>query len=179
MAGLGRDLLRSFSRSKRGTAAIEFAIVVPVMVAMAGGGFELGRAFQAYNAANRLATQYAFTWSDCSDSPTGTCLTELGTYTPSAALANIAPQLITANISLRMFQVTVSGSTVNVVYAYPNGATPTPAEQTAATSTLTNGQSGVVVTVSYVHQLLVFTTLMNPIIGSSFTMAFTVVQVKA
>jgi hypothetical protein len=103
----------------------------------------------------------------------------LGTYTPSAALANIAPQLITANIGLRMFQVTVAGSSVHVVYGYPSGQTLTAAEQTAATSALNNGQTGVVVSVSYVHSLLVFSTLMSPIIGSSYTMAFTVVQVKA
>jgi hypothetical protein len=78
-----------------------------------------------------------------------------------------------------MFQVNVAQSTVNVVYAYPTGATPTAAEQTAAMSVLNNGQTGVVVSISYVHSLLVFTTLMSPIIGSSYTMTFTVVQVKA
>ncbi len=146
---------------------------------MAGACFELARAFQSYNAANRLATQYAFVWADCSDSPAGTCLTELSTYTTTSALANIAPQLITANIGLRMFQVTVDQGSVNTTYAYPTGATPTVAEQTAATSTLNNGQTGVVVSISYVHHLLAFSSLVSPIIGSSYTMAFTVVQVKA
>jgi Flp pilus assembly protein TadG len=174
-----KDLLARFRSSRLGTAAIEFAIVAPVMITMTGGAFELGRAFQAYNAANRLATQYAFTWADCSDSPVGTCLTEMSSYTSTNALANVAPQLITNNISLRMFQVTVAQSNVNVVYAYPSGATLTSAEQTAATSALTNGQTGVVVSISYVHNLVVFTTLMSPLIGSNYTMAFTVVQVKA
>jgi Flp pilus assembly protein TadG len=172
-------IIGRFLRGRAGTAAVEFAIVVPVMIGMTGGGFELGRAFQTYNAANRIATQYAFVWADCSDSPVGTCLTELGTYTPSAALANIVPQLTTANISLRMFQVTVAGSNVNVVYAYPTGQTPTAAEQAAATSALTNGQTGVIVSVSYVYSLQVFGALMSPFIGSSYTMAFTVVQLKA
>ncbi len=172
-------LIGRFLRGRSGTAAVEFAVIVPVMIGMMGGGFELGRAFQAYDAANRLATQYAFVWADCSDSPVGTCLTELSTYTPTAALANIAPQLTTANIGLRMFQVTVAQGNVNVVYAYPTGQTPTAAEQTAATSALTNGQTGVIVSVSYVYSLLVFGTLMSPIIGSSYTMSFTVVQLKA
>jgi Flp pilus assembly protein TadG len=179
MATFPHKLLRRFARSRTATAAVEFAIVVPVMLTMMGGGFELGRAFQAYNAANRLATQYAFTWADCSDSPAGTCLTEINTYTPAATLTNIAPQLTAANISLRMFQVTVNGANVNTVYAYPTGATPTAAEKTAATSTLTNGQTGVIVSVSYVYNLMVFSTLMSPVIGSSYTMAFTVVQMKA
>jgi hypothetical protein len=78
-----------------------------------------------------------------------------------------------------MFQVTVNQGVVNTVYAYPTGATPTSAEQTSATSTLNNGQTGVIVSVSYVYNLMIFSTLMSPIIGSSYTMAFTVVQVKA
>ena len=165
--------------TRAGTAAVEFALIVPIMLAMVAGAIELGRAFQAYNAANRLATQYAFTWSDCSDSPVGTCNTELSSFTSSSSLANIAPQLITNNISLRMFQVTVAGSNVNVIYAYPSGQTLTAAEQTAATSTLTNGQSGVVVSISYVHNLIAFANLMSSVIGPSYTMSFTVVQVKA
>jgi Flp pilus assembly protein TadG len=175
MAGL----VHRFLRARTGVAAVEFAIIVPIMIAMAAGAVELGRAFQVYNAANRLASQYAFTWADCSDSPAGTCLTEMSSYTSSSSLANIAPQLIAANTSLRMFQVTVAGSNVNVVYAYPSGAALTPAESAAATSTLTNGQTGVVVSISYVHHLIAFATLMSPLIGTSFTMAFTVVQVKA
>lgn len=171
--------ISKFLLTRAGTAAVEFALIVPIMLAMVAGAIELGRAFQAYNAANRLATQYAFTWSDCSDSPVGTCNTELSSFTSSSSLANIAPQLITNNISLRMFQVTVAGSNVNVIYAYPSGQTLTAAEQTAATSTLTNGQSGVVVSISYVHNLIAFANLMSSVIGPSYTMSFTVVQVKA
>jgi len=171
--------IRKFLRARTGTAAVEFAIVAPVMVLLAGGSVELGRVFQVYDAANRLATQYAFTWADCSDSPVGTCLTELSSYTSSSSLANIAPQLTTSNISMRMFQVTVAGSNVNVVYAYPSGQTLNATETAAATSTLTNGQSGVVVSISYVHQLIAFGTLMSPIIGSSFTVGYTVAQIKA
>jgi Flp pilus assembly protein TadG len=172
-------LVRRFLGARAGSAAVEFAIIVPVMIAMTAGAVELGRAFQAYNAANRLATQYAFTWSDCTDSPVGTCLTELNAFTASSSLANIVPQLITNNIGLRMFQVTVAGSNVNVVYAYPSGQTLTSAEQTAATTTLTNGQTGVVVSVNYVHYLIAFANLMSSVIGPSYTMTFTVVQVKA
>ncbi len=78
-----------------------------------------------------------------------------------------------------MFEVNVAQSNVNVVYAYPTGATPTAAEQAAANAVLNNGQTGVVVSINYVYSLLVFATLMSPIIGSSYTMTFTVVQVKA
>jgi Flp pilus assembly protein TadG len=168
MKALG--LIRGFLSARAGSAAVEFAIIVPVMIAITAGALELGRAFQAYDAANRLATQYAFTWSDCS---------ELNAFTASSSLANIVPQLITNNIGLRMFQVTVAGSNVNVVYAYPSGQTLTSAEQTAATATLTNGQTGVVVSVNYVHYLIAFAGVMSSVIGPSYTMTFTVVQVKA
>ena len=173
------SFVRSLLRSRAGTASVEFALLVPVMITMAGAAFELGRAFQAYNAANRLATQYAFTWSDCSDSPAGTCLTELSSYTSASTLANVAPQLIASKINLRMFQVTVAGINANVVYAYPAGQTLTAAETTAATSTLTNGQTGVVISISYVHQLVAFANVMSSILAPSYTMTFTVVQVKA
>lgn len=174
-----KAIVRKFLRTRAGTAAVEFALVVPIMLAMTAGAVELGSAFQAYNAANRLATQYAFTWSDCNDSPAGTCNTELGAFTSASTLANVAPQLVTANISLRMFQVIVVGSAVNVTYAYPAGQTLTSSETTAALSTLTNGQAGVVVSINYVHNLIAFATLMSAIIGPSYTITFTVVQTKA
>ena len=65
--------LRSFLGSRRGNAAIEFAIVAPVMLLLTGGIVEFGLVFKVYNSVNRLATQYASAWSDCSDFPAGTC----------------------------------------------------------------------------------------------------------
>lgn len=54
-------------RANAGTAAIEFAFIVPIMLMLFAGVVEIGRAFQVYNAVDRLATQYAITWSDCSE----------------------------------------------------------------------------------------------------------------
>ena len=170
--------LREFLRSKHATAAIEFAIIAPVMVIMAAGISEFGRYFVVYDAANRLATQYASAWADCSDVPTGTCATELSTFASANVIANIAPQLTASKTALSMFQVTMSGSTPTVVSSYPSGGSLSGAQTTAATSTFTSGQSGVVVTVSYNHTLDYFPSVMTPFLGSLLSFSFTVAQLK-
>ena len=60
---------------------------------------EAGRLFQVYDATNRLATQYAIVFADCSDIPAGTCNTELAALGSSSAIANIVPQLQTGLLS--------------------------------------------------------------------------------
>lgn len=171
--------LAAFFRADRGTAAIEFAIVVPVLILLVGGIAEIGRAFQIYNNVNRLAAQYAIAWSDCTDVPAGACSTELLTYSSSATIKNIVPALKPASLALGMFQVQMNGTTPAVVYAYPVGTTLTSAEIAAAQSTLKAGQSGIVVTASYSHQLEYFKSAMEPILGNPVTMTYTVVQLKS
>jgi hypothetical protein len=48
-----------------------------------------------------------------------------------------------------------------------------------AQAQLTNGQSGVVVTVNYTYTVSVFPGALSGIIPASFPMSFTVVQLKA
>jgi Flp pilus assembly protein TadG len=174
-----RNRLHEFLRSKRATAAIEFAIIAPVMVIMAAGTSEVGRYFVVYDAVNRLATQYASAWADCSDVPTGTCATELSTFASAQAIANIAPRLTPSKTTLSMFQVTMSGSTPTIVSSYPSGASLSSTQIAAATSTFTSGQSGVVVTVSYNHTLDYFPSVMTPSLGSILSFSFTIAQLKS
>jgi Flp pilus assembly protein TadG len=171
--------LRSFFRSRHATAAVEFALIVPVFILMAAGITEFGRYFCVSDAANRLATQYANVWSDCSDVPAGTCNTELSTLTASATIQNFAPQLVASQASISMFQITMSGSAPTVVYSYPSGGSLSAAQTTAATSTFTNGQSGVIVTVGYTHTLAFFPELMSPFLGSLLNISYTVAQLKS
>ena len=70
----------NFLKAKGATSAIEFAFVAPVMLLMMAGITEIGRYYSVYDAANRLADQYASAWADCSDVPAGTCATELSTF---------------------------------------------------------------------------------------------------
>ncbi|MDR3462546.1 MAG: TadE/TadG family type IV pilus assembly protein [Beijerinckiaceae bacterium] len=174
-----RHPLRRFPQSRRGTAAIEFALIIPVMLLFMAGTVECGRAFQAYRAVNQLASRYASTWADCSDSPAGTCNTQLATYAATAAIQNLVPQLAPANITLRMLQVSITSGVATTIYATPSGATLTANELAIAQNAIASGQTGVVVTVTYTHNLIFFQSLMNPILGASRTFSFTVAQDKS
>lgn len=169
----------TFLTSRSANAAVEFALIVPVMLLFLGGTVEFGRAYQAYAAVNRLAAGYASSWSDCSDTPVGTCATELALYTSSTTMRNIVPQL-TAPIGLRMMQFTMPlvGSTVVPTYATPAGTTPTTAEFAIAQSAIAPGQTGVVVTVSYTHSLTLFGPLIGPYLGTTRAISYTVAQLK-
>jgi Flp pilus assembly protein TadG len=172
------ERLRKFARSRSGTAAIEFAFICPILVMMIAAVVEIGRLYQVYNATNRLATQYAIVYSDCSDLPSGTCNTELSALGAANSVSNIVPQLQSSLLSLTIFQVSMSGTTPTVVYSYPAGATLTTGQVMAAQGVLSDGQSGVVVTATYNHTLQFFQTLMTPYLASVLTASYTAVQLK-
>jgi Flp pilus assembly protein TadG len=174
-----RRLIASFIGAKAATSAIEFAMLVPLLLVMIAGTVEFGRAFQVYNTTNRLATQYAIAWSDCSDIPVGSCNAELTSFGSGNLSANLVPQLQASALSMRMFQITMVGTNATVTYAFPAGSTLTAAETSAAQGVLTNGQSGVVVTATYAHTLQYFSALMSPFLASAFTVSFTATQLKA
>jgi Flp pilus assembly protein TadG len=165
---------------RRGSVVVEFALVAPVMTLLAGGIYVMGSLLRANAAVNRLAMQYAISFADCSDTASGVCLTELNQYETTFALSNIAPQLLTANITLSMAQVQMSGTTPTV--EYPTGlsltAAQTSALQAAASPASISPLTYVVVTVSYVYTPLIFAPLMTPIIGSSVTLTYTAAQLK-
>ncbi len=163
---------------RRGTAAVEFAAVAPIMVLLVGAIFEIGSLLRANAVVNRLVMQYAISYADCSDTSTGVCGTEVAEYGTSAALANIAPQLTAANLTLDMAQVKMNGTTPTVEYSYPSGLTLTSAQIAALQATVASGQTGVVVTATYPYQLLVFSTLMAPFIGTNFSFSYTAAQLK-
>ena len=169
---------RHLGRDRRATAAIEFVFVLPVLLSVFAGVIEFGRGWQVYGAVNRLATRYAASWADCNDQPSGACGTEMALYTPAAAMKNIAPQLTNAT-TLRMVEVTISGTVASVLYATPSGATLTPAELAIARSVIPSGQTGVIVTVTYQHTLVFFQQLMTPFLGASRTITYTVAQLKS
>ena len=170
---------RRFLGGRSGTAAIEFAVVLPVLIALAAGIVELGRAFQVYNAVNRLATQYAIAYSDCSDFPVGSCGAEILLYGDADAVKNIVPQLDATRLTLRIFQVSMNGTTPNVTYAYPSGATLTAAQRSAAQAAFQDKQAGVVVTATYTHSLAFFPSVAAPWLSSRLSPAYTVTQLKS
>ncbi len=200
--------VRRLLRATRGAAAAELAIIVPVALLLVAGIVEFGRLFEVYDATNRLATQYALAWANCSESNTdsgGVCATEIATYTASAAIGNVTPQLNIANLTLTMAEFTVTQQGVaTAIYTGGNsqGTQNTTGDPTqladaatkAAAAFTTASGSGtvsyivpgpaavqyiVVVEVSYQHSLLFFKTLMQPYLGSYLTPSYTVVQLKS
>ncbi len=169
---------RKLWMSRQAAAASEFALILPIILFLFAAVIEFGRLFQVYAATNRVAAQFAIAWADCSDDPAGTCQTELGAYTASYTLANIAPQLDPTKLTLTMFQVTMSGTTATVVYAYPSGASLSAAQTSAAQANFASGQTGVIVSASYVHTLDFFGNLISPYLGSYLTPSYTVAQLK-
>ncbi|HUO23941.1 MAG TPA: TadE family protein [Caulobacteraceae bacterium] len=158
--------------------AVEFAIIAPMMIVILAGIYEIGHAFQAMTAANALASQYAISWADCQDNPTGTCLTEMGLYTPTDSIANLEPQLTASSVNVEMFQVSMTGTTPVVTYAYPLATPLTASQITAAQTSLQNGQTGVIVTVNYTYTVSIFPSAIGNLIPTSIPMSYTVVQLK-
>ena len=170
--------LSGFRRSTSATAAIEFAFIAPVLLTMLAAVVEVCRLFQVYNATNRLATQYAITWSDCSDQPAGACNTELSSFSSSALSANLVPQLQASALTLRMYQVDMNGSTPTVTYAYPAGATLTAAEISAATGNSDQWPSRGCRDCDVCAYVAVLSVLMSPYLASALTATYTAVQLK-
>ena len=132
--------MRTLAGNRRASVAIEFALIAPILALLAGGIYGIGSVLRATAAVNRLAMQYAISYADCSDTSSGVCLTELNLYGTAAALGNIAPQLTTANLTLSMAQVMMSGSTLTVEYAYPAGLSLSAAQTTALKAVIAAGQ---------------------------------------
>jgi Flp pilus assembly protein TadG len=179
-------LLRRWLANTRATAAVEFALTVPLLLLLLAGIVEVGRAFQVYTVVNRLATQYATTWADCSDAPSGTCSTEMSNFVATSSIANIVPQLTAASLTLRMLQVSItSGGTISVVYASPSGATLSASETTLVQNTcqpvlaIPQTCSAVVVTASYAHSLVYFQALMTSYLSSHLSPSYSVAQLKS
>jgi Flp pilus assembly protein TadG len=175
LASVG-NLTRSFFRARSGIAAVEFAFVAPILILLAAGIAEIGRAFTFYSSVNQLAAQYADAWADCKDSGSS-CSTELGYYTSAYSLQNIAPKFNLANLTLDMAEVTMAGTTPNVVYGYPS-TTLTAAQTAAAQANFSNGQTGVVVYVSYTYTLAYFPSYLSSAMANALTATYTFAQIK-
>ncbi|WP_036292305.1 TadE/TadG family type IV pilus assembly protein [Methylosinus sp. PW1] len=173
-----RRLVARFS-DRRGFAAVEFALLAPVILVIIAGVTEFGRIYVVYNTVNRIATQYAIAWADCADSPVGACSTEMSLYTPAYALGNVAPQIKASSLTLQMFQITMGATSPTIVYAYPTGATLSTAQTNLIKATFSNGQSAVLVTATYAHSLAFFPKSMNALLSSLLTPSYTALQLKS
>jgi hypothetical protein len=79
-----------------------------------------------------------------------------------------------------MMQFQMASGSASVTYASPSGATLTAAELAVATKAVASGQTGVVVTVTYVYNLVFFQKLLNSIFPTGArTFTFIVSQDKS
>jgi hypothetical protein len=175
---------RRFLPSTAGTAAMEFALLVPVLLLFIGAIVEFGRLVLAYQSVNRLASRYALTYADCYDSPSGACGggsgNELAVLASAVTIKNIAPQLNPTPVP-RIFEVQMSTGTpssATIIYSSVSGGL-LAAELTQAQAAIGPGQYGVVVTVQYQYTLSFFAPLLTPFIPlSARTFSYTVAQRK-
>jgi Flp pilus assembly protein TadG len=176
--------LRRVIGDRRATSALEFAIIAPVMLLLGGGIVEVGALLRAYASVHRVAMQYALSWADCPEGVIGLagCASELTSYTSLSSIANLAPALTPAKLDLEMVEFTMSVLNLpTVVLSNPGAALATTLSSLTASlqSVVPAGSSGVVVKVSYPYSLMFFSTLMAPVIGSTFTISYSVTQLKA
>jgi Flp pilus assembly protein TadG len=193
-----RRLLRRFRAGRRATAAVELALILPVIMLMAAGVVECGRLYQVSTVANRLATQYAVAWANCTESSTdtgGVCATELPNYTNAAAIGNLAPQLTPSQLTLTLAEFTVTQAGVaTAIYVGGNSAgvanttgdaTQLADAKTRAASAFTlfpgpaSVQYVVVVEVKYLHTLNYFAALMGPLLNNFLIISDAVTQLKS
>jgi Flp pilus assembly protein TadG len=186
---------RALLQTRRGAAAAELAVILPVMMLLVAGIIEFGRLYQVYEATNRLATQYALSWANCSENTTnvnGVCSAELPDYTNSTAIGNIVPELNVGSLTLTMAEFTVKAGVATVLYSggYASGSSSAnPAQLADATTRAASAftvyagpaasQYVVVVEAKYQHSLAFFNTLMSPFLGNVLTPSYVVVQLKS
>jgi Flp pilus assembly protein TadG len=173
-----RSAFRLFRRHDRGIAAIEFAIIAPVVIFLAAATLEFGAYYRALDGVNKLASQYAISWSDCSDDASASCGTEGTSYTSGSLATNLAPSLVAASVSVRLFQVRIESGSVKTVYARPTGIALDANERAALLDRLEDGDAGVVVTVAYTHTLQFFADMLTSTLGPYLSMKARVVQLK-
>lgn len=82
-----------------------------------------------------------------------------------------------ANLTLKMAEVTMSGTTPTVVYAYPS-TTLTTSEIAAAQANFSSGQTGVIVYVSYTYTLAYFPSYLSSAMANALTASYTIAQIK-
>lgn len=171
-------LLRRFRHDDNAIAAIEFAIIVPVVVALFATTLEFGLYYRSLDAVNKLASQYAIAFADCFDD--ADCTTERSAIISSTLATNLTQGLVPASLTIRMFKVNVS-STGTITVKVPSGGTLDTNEQAAVTTKIYKSgvaREGVVVTVSYTHSAQFFASTANTFLAPYFNIKARVAQLK-
>jgi Flp pilus assembly pilin Flp len=163
-------LIRRFGTDARGVAAVEFTFVLPLILLLLAGSFEVGRAVQVNRAVHMLSAQIALVAADCVSPTAGACAAEPATI--AAAASHLTPVLDSARLNVTSAQFTRNGGLINALHL--NGLTIADFSATALTR-FRDGQTGIVVRVSYRHAPLIFPSLADSFMGSALSFEVTAV----
>jgi len=174
------SLLRRFRRDDRAIAAIEFAIIVPVVLALAATTLEFGMYYRALDAVNKLAAQYAIAWADCAGATE--CQAEANVFSSTTLANNLTSgSLVAANLSFRLYQAKRQNSTTLYAptVAIPSATVPDSNEKAAILNKVeTNEKFGVVVTITYTHVPQFFASTANAFLAPYLTIRARVAQLQ-
>lgn len=120
MADDRRPTHRRFrARDERGSALLEAAVTIPLLLALSAGIFEFGRAFQTWQVLTNAAREGA-RMAVVPNAQASNVTTRVRTYMQDAQLANFTQASVAVNraTTLTAGTVTVSASEVTIDYPY-------------------------------------------------------------
>ncbi len=146
-------ILRRFAGNRRGAAAVEFALTVPVLILACLGGYEAFQAASAYRKVSATTVELANVVSQY------TTMSAADVSTVMSASSQIMAPFPTSNLSIVLTEITTNASsqaTVTWSQAYNGGAALTPgASYTLPSSLRTASTSYMLVQTSYAWTPLV------------------------
>lgn len=178
-----RSPLRAVIRAEHGVAAVEFALIVPILLAIFVGGSELSRAVMN----NRRVTQLARTVADLTsfgDATNPMAQTTMDDIFASATLVLLPFDASGATVRVSAIGIAMSGTTRTVTVCSSKGLRIAPRPVGAAEPDLvipatyaTNGMRLIVAEVTMRYQPMMGTTFANVFAGSdgSFPLKKTVI----
>jgi Flp pilus assembly protein TadG len=163
----GRGVFAQFVRDRRAVSAVEFALLLPLMLVLYIGGNEVGQSIAIY----RKVAQTAYTMCDLITQVSST--TSAGVTDVLAAANAVMMPYDASGAKMVLAAVTYNGGTYQVAWskaqngatAWTVGAAP-PSTITIPTNLVTTGQQLIVAQVTYTYTS-VFTSVMTKIWGSN------------
>ncbi len=164
MRQTGTKKIGRLLRDQRGVAAVEFSFLLPIILLLLAGAFEVGRAVQIRRAVEMLATQAALVLADCPDQTGAACSSEAAQI--SQAATHLAPLMQAERFVMSSGEFRRNGSAITAVRL--SGLALSDVEAIVL-DRFRDGQHGVVVKARYRHEPLVFGAIATGFLGDMLT----------